>query len=77
MNNKTDITARTILGNLSAQDFLNVGMDQIAYIRSVTLDDHEAFAVHAADGTPISVMHSFDTAVASIKYNEMHPVTVH
>lgn len=81
-DNKTDVKntgvdARSILANLSTQDFLNIGIDQIAYVRPVVLDDHEMYSIHAADGTQLSVLDSFDTAVDSIKNNEMHPVTLH
>lgn len=77
MNMKQDGNVRNFLLSLSNQDFLNVGMHQIAYIRPVTLDEQRAFSIHAADGTPISVTQSFDTAVAAIRHNEMHPVTLH
>ena len=75
-----DIIVREILINLSQKDFLNIGMDQIAYIRPLklhTAESDEFYAVHAADGTPISVVNSMDSALASVKSSEMHAVTVH
>lgn len=72
-----DIIVREILINLSQKDFLNIGMDQIAYIRPLKLHADEFYAVHAADGTPISVVNSMDSALASVKSSEMHAVTVH
>ena len=66
------------LKNLSPQDFLNIGMDQVAYIKELPLSPNEdqTFSVHAAVGTQLSVMNSYDTAIASVKINDLHPVTV-
>jgi hypothetical protein len=69
--------AAEILKRLSKQDFLNFGMQQVAYIRPVQLQDKTAFMVHAADGTPISVLDSEDTAILLLKQNELEPITVH
>ena len=69
-----------VLKELSVQDFLDVGLNQIAYIRCLeTAEDNSAvsYAVHAADGSQISVMNSYDTAVAAIHINDLFPVTLH
>ena len=66
-----------LLRNLSSQDFLNFGAQQIAYIRRVDIDGAEAFAVHDADGTPLSVMDTMDSAVVVARYNDLEPATVH
>lgn len=66
---KTDL-----LKELSIQDFLSVGLDQVAYVKCIEEDN---FSVHAADGSQISVMDSYDTAIASIRVNDLFPVTVH
>lgn len=64
----------TLLKELTIQDFLDVGLDQVAYIRRA---DDQSFSVHAADGSQISVMDTYDTAVAAIRVNDLFPVTVH
>lgn len=69
--------AAELLKSLSKQDFLNFGMQQVAYIRPVVLNDKTAFMVHAADGTPLSILDSEDTAVLMLKQNELEPITVH
>jgi hypothetical protein len=65
---------RSLLEQLSAQDFLNVGLHQVAYIRSAKNGE---FSVHAADGSLLSLVESFDLALAAVRHNEMQPVTVH
>ena len=76
MNNNpiNEDKALDLLKELTIQDFLDVGLNQVAYIRS---DDEESFSVHAADGSQISVMDSYDTAIAAIRVNDLFPVTVH
>lgn len=68
-----------LLKQLTIQDFLNVGLDQVAYIKCVegNLDSSDIYSIHAADGSQISVMDSYDTAVAAIRINDLFPVTVH
>jgi len=72
-----DTDIKSALKSLSDRDFLNFGMQQVAYVRSVQLAEGEAFAIHAADGTTLSVMDSRDTAVITIKHNDLEPITVH
>lgn len=71
------ISPRDLLKGLSTQDFLNFGIQQIAYIRPVTLQGSEAYAVHAADGTPLSVMDTLDSALMAVKQNDLEAVVLH
>lgn len=76
--NKDDISE--MLKKLSLQDFLNVGLNQVAYIRrldSTNKKPHDIYAVYAADGSQISVMDSYDTAIAAIRINDLFPITLH
>lgn len=68
-----------LLKQLTIQDFLDVGLDQVAYIKRLVGDEEasDIYAIHAADGSQISVMDSYDTAIAAIRVNDLHPVTVH
>ena len=76
-NNHDDITK--FLKDLSINDFLHVGMNQIAYIKEVKSQaGHlESFAVHAADGSQLSILESYDMALASLKMSALQAVTVH
>lgn len=67
-----------VLKQLSAQDFLDVGLDQVAYIRPIinSGDNEGYFSVHAADGSQLSVMDSYDTALAAVRMNDLYPVTL-
>lgn len=82
-NNSSPSNVRDLLKALSPRDFLRIGMDEIAYVRPVFLkglkasDAKEAFAVYAADGTQLSVLDSMDMAIATLRHNDLVPVTLH
>lgn len=58
---------------ISPQQLLYAGMNQIAYIRQSA----EGFEVHAADGSPMVTLDSLPDAMAAVRQYDMHPVTVH
>lgn len=62
---------------LSDQDFLSFGIQQIAYVKMVEVEDKKAFAIHAADGTPLTIMDSYNDALVVARQNDLEPVTVH
>jgi hypothetical protein len=70
---------RALLKELSARDFLRIGMDEIAYVRAVSLSgaDKKAFAIYAADGTQLSILDTMDMAMATLRHNDLVPVTLH
>jgi len=62
---------------LTPPQLLALGVSQLAYVKSVRVDGEPAFAIHAADGTPMAVAGDQDTAVAAIREHEMIPALVH
>jgi hypothetical protein len=66
--------ASDLLKRLSPQEFLGVGMDQIAYIRPIT---GSRFSIHAADGTQLSIVASYNDAVMAARAGDLFPVTLH
>ncbi|HYD64999.1 DUF1150 family protein [Azospirillum sp.] len=69
--------AATLLRQLSPQDFVAFGVDHVAYVKAVEVDGNAGFAVHAADGTPLTVLPNRDVAFAAVRQNDMEPVSVH
>ena len=64
------------------RDFLRIGMNEIAYVRPLSLDvrngeEKQAFAVYAADGIQLSVLDTMDMAKATLRHNDLVPVTLH
>lgn len=76
MNEKPQ-TVVNFLRQLSPRDFRAMGINEMAYIKEVKIDGHDAFAVHAADGTPLGVNDSKEMALGAVLQNELHPVSLH
>jgi hypothetical protein len=62
---------------LPAQEFVALGMQNLAYIKPVTVNDHLAFAIHAADGTPMAILDDRHVADAAVRQHDLEPVSVH
>ena len=77
MTNDKNIIQSQDLKGLNRQDFLNFGMRDIAYIRAVQIHDRQAYAIHAAAGTPLSIMETMDTALIAVRHNDLEAATVH
>ena len=76
---------------MTAQDFAVLGGGRIAYVKPVRSEDvhtlypeapemqpgMQLFALHAADGTPILVTDSRESAIANARTHELETVSVH
>jgi hypothetical protein len=65
------------LRQISPQEFALLGMQDVAYIRRVAVNDEVGFAIHAADGTEVAVLPSRDLAFATVRQHDLEPVSVH
>jgi hypothetical protein len=68
---------RVDIRHLSAEQLAGLGVSQIAYVKPVMMNGTLAYAIHAADGTPMAVADDRDVAVAAIRQHEMLPTWVH
>ena len=66
-----------IVRHLSPEDFAAFGVDHVAYVKPVLVNGVAAFAIHAADGTPLTVLPNRDVASAAVRQNDLEPVSVH
>lgn len=62
---------------ISTDELQKLGVAQIAYVKQVLVNGATAFAIHAADGTPMAMAEDRDVAMAAIVQHEMHPSLVH
>lgn len=62
---------------LSAKDFASFGLNMVAFIKPVTMNGAVGYAIFAADGTPLTVVHERTTAYATVRQHEMEPLSVH
>jgi hypothetical protein len=65
------------LRQISAQEFALLGLQDVAYVRRVIVNDEAGFAIHAADGTEVAVLPSRDLAFATVRQHDLEPVSVH
>ena len=80
MNQSSDHDAQIQLldiRHLSAEQFSNLGVSQLAYVKPVMLNGARAFAIHGADGTPMAMAGNEAVALAAIAQHEMVPSRVH
>ena len=62
---------------MSPQELGRFGMQNIAYVKRIIINDEAGYAVHAADGTPITVLPDRALAFATVRMHDIVPVSVH
>lgn len=65
------------LRHITPQEFALLGMQDLAYVKSVVVDDEAVFGVFAADGTQVALLPDRAVAFATVRQHEMQPVSVH
>jgi hypothetical protein len=63
--------------HLSEQQLASLGVSHIAYVKRVSVNGVQGFAIHAADGTPMAVAGDWEVAVAAVVQHEMLALSVH
>ena len=62
---------------LTPKQLEQLGMPDLAYIKPVQMNGMAAFAIHAADGSPMAVATEREMAIAAVVQHEMMPALVH
>ncbi|MDT7950727.1 MAG: DUF1150 family protein [Acetobacteraceae bacterium] len=65
------------LRSLAPEQLAQLGVPDMAYIKPVFMNGAAAFAIHAADGSPMAVAVERDLAIAAVVQHEMLPALVH
>ena len=73
MITKTETPKRGLL----ARDLGNLGLEDTAYVKEVIVGGQKLHAIHAADGTPLTVVAERELAFATVRQHEMSPASVH
>jgi hypothetical protein len=63
--------------HMSARELAALGVQDVAYIKPILVNDVARYAVHAADGTQIAVLPDRDVAFATVRQHDLEPVSVH
>ena len=62
---------------ISPKELALLGVQDVAYVKRVTVNGAAAFAIHAADGTEMAVVPDRDLAFATLRQHDLEPVSVH
>ncbi len=65
------------LTEISAQDLMALGVNDIAYVKPVVIDGETLFAVHAADGTQMALFKDHQLAVVTARRHDLEVHSVH
>ena len=65
------------LRGLSGRDLAMLGVHAVAYIKPVTVDGQAVFAIHSADGREMAIIADREIAIATVRQNDLEPVSVH
>jgi hypothetical protein len=65
------------LRQISTREFEALGMQGVAYVKRVVVNDTIAYAVHAADGTEVAMLPDREIAFATVRQNDLEPLSVH
>ena len=63
--------------HLSERDLAALGVQDVAFVKPITVNDEIAYSIHAADGTQMALIADRDVAFAAIRQNGLEPVSVH
>jgi hypothetical protein len=63
---------------MSVQDFIALGMQDVAYIKPAAGEKGElVFTIHSADGNALAALETRELAFAVVRQNGLEPVSVH
>ena len=62
---------------ISPEGLLALGVSDLAYIKPLEVDSQLLFGVFAADGSQLAVLPTWEVADATIRRNDLEPVSVH
>jgi len=67
----------TSLKNLSANDLLVFGLNDVAYLKPAEVNGQSVYAIHAADGSQLAFVANREVGFAAMQQHELEPVSLH
>ncbi|NQU58145.1 MAG: DUF1150 family protein [Rhodospirillales bacterium] len=62
---------------MSVTDFAHYGAEEVAYVKPVVINGEALFAIYAADGQELAFIKGRELADATVRQNDMLPLSVH
>lgn len=72
MNKLNTGTQMAIVG-----DLCNMGLNDVAYVKKAVVEGHTVWAIHAADGTPLTTYPARDVALVAVRQHDLEAKSVH
>ena len=72
-----DMNTTVSLKNISPNDLLVLGLNDIAYLRPAEVEGKKVFAIHAADGSQLAFVETRDVGLAAMQQHDLEPVSLH
>lgn len=63
--------------SMTSREFALLGLQEIAYVKSVFEDGEMSYTIYSADGKPVGSAPSIELACAVIVQHDLEPVLVH
>jgi hypothetical protein len=81
MNHSANLPVVSNPNQMPEQDFLALGVRDIAYVRPLTIGDGDEtkiiFAIHTANGTAVGAAETRELAFSAVRENGLEPVSWH
>ena len=77
MTMNDDKRRSTAFSRLSRQDFIALGLQDVAYVKPTLEKGQPVFAIHTADGRFAASAATRELAFATVRQNDLEPVDVH
>lgn len=71
------MTANENYTPMTSTDLARLGMNFVAYVKPILIEDEVRFAICAADGTQMGLAPNREVAFAAIRQHELEPLSVH
>ena len=62
---------------LAQFDLATWGIEDVAYVKPISHDGKAIYGIFAADGTELATVDNRDTAIITVRQNELEPLSVH
>jgi hypothetical protein len=62
---------------MTSGELRQLGVSRLVYLRAGTMNGEAAYAIHAADGTPVAIVEDIGLAIELVAEHGMTFVTVH
>ncbi len=69
--------AAHFISSLTDSELMALGTDDMAYVKPVVVHGTHAYAIHSADGAQLAVVPNRAVAFATVRDNDLDPVSVH